>query len=184
MTLSGIISSFQFFFTKPNSKPRPRPIATYHQPPPNVDYSTNPSVFGKILKGELPCQTYDESAHLLAFRDKTPRANFHALVIPKRYIPNIHALTPRDIELLQEMGRMGRNLLRRYEPDALARNDYICCFHIPPFNSVDHLHLHVLAPASEMPVLFRWKYKAGMRWCADDETVLRHLEGGLGGALL
>ena len=69
-----------------------------------------------------------------------------------------------DIQLIQNMRQMGLDLLQQYQPEALAAEDYILCFHIPPFNSVDHLHLHVLAPASEMNWVYREiKYKYGAR---------------------
>lgn len=75
---------------------------------------------------------------------------------------------------------MGLDLLQQYQPEALAAEDYILCFHIPPFNSVDHLHLHVLAPASEMNWVYREiKYKCGARWCTSDLEVIERLMAGL-----
>jgi diadenosine tetraphosphate (Ap4A) HIT family hydrolase len=155
----------------------------YHEPPTGVNYSTNPSVFGRILNGDLPCKTYDESTtDLLAFQDKSPRAKLHALVIPKRHIPTITDLTPNDVALVQDMKVMGLSLIEKYEHDAFMNGDYITCFHVPPFNSVDHLHLHVLAPASEMNWVYRVKYLRGMRWCVSDEVVIERLERGLSAA--
>ena len=152
----------------------------YHEPPPNVDYCTNPSVFGKILNGTLPCRSYHESANLLAFRDKHPKSRFHGLVIPKRYIKDISSLSSEDsdVELLREMHRLGLSLIQTYEPQAYADGDFITCYHVPPFTSVDHLHLHVLAPASEMSFVYKIKYWTGMRWCIDDEVVIDRLASG------
>lgn len=151
----------------------------YHEPPLGVDYSRNPSVFGKILRGELPAIVYEETPQLLAFEDRTPRAKFHALVIPKRYIPTVKSLTTNDLAILQEMREMANDLLQQYQPEAFENDDYILCFHLPPFNSVNHLHLHVLAPASEMPFWYRFgKYQVGTRWCSDEATVRQRLEQG------
>jgi len=78
------------------------------------------------------------------------------------------------------MRQLGLELLGEQQPLALKDEDYILCFHIPPFNSVDHLHLHVLAPASEMGVLYRYgKYNAGTRSCIGDLEVIERLEGGM-----
>jgi len=103
----------------------------------------------------------------------------HALVIPKRFVPNVYSLTPDDANLVQSMRQMGLEVLEKEQPKAFATKDYIFCFHIPPFNSVDHLHLHVLAPASEMNVAYRYgKYSCGARWCISDLEVIDRLKGG------
>lgn len=150
---------------------------SYHEPPPRVDYSVNPSVFGKILRGELPAIVFDESPNILAFQDRTPKAPVHSLVIPKQFIPTVASLTKKDLPILQEMHETALSLLQRYQPEAFANDDYILCFHLPPFNSVDHLHLHVLAPASNMNWIYRHgKYQAGTFWCADEATVRQRLQ--------
>lgn len=41
------------------------------------------NVFAKILRGEIPCDKVLENDHVLAFRDITPQAPTHVLVIPK-----------------------------------------------------------------------------------------------------
>ena len=173
----------------------PPATCVYHKPPPsyyhspageNEDYySTNPTIFGRILNGEAPSRNYAESLDLLAFRDRTPKAEFHALVIPNRYIPNVYSLSTTDndvddVNLVRKMRMMGLGLLQEYQPTAFDSDDYILCFHIPPFNSVNHLHLHVLAPASKMTWLYRYgKYKCGMRWCISDLEVIDRLDRGL-----
>lgn len=41
------------------------------------------NIFAKILRGEIPNDTVLETEHALAFRDITPQAPVHVLVIPK-----------------------------------------------------------------------------------------------------
>lgn len=215
---ANIMSSttcFQLFFPPENiitqQQHYPPKIAAYHEPPPHKNsnnnnndddttnddyYANNPTVFGRILDGKIPTRTYVESAELLAFRDKSPHAPFHALVIPKRHVKNVYSLRgisphsegggehksedSNDIQLIQNMRQMGLDLLEQHQPKALASEDYILCFHIPPFYSVDHLHLHVLAPASEMNWAYREiKYKCGARWCTSDVEVIERLMAGL-----
>lgn len=151
----------------------------FHEAPKYVDYSTNQSVFGKILRGEAPALVLKESATLLAFLDRKPRAPLHALVIPKGFIASVFALSKEDLPLLEEMRNMGIDLVKTYYPDAYRDNDYILCFHVPPFNSVDHIHLHVMAPASQIPFyLRRGKYQVGTRWCTSLRSVRRRLKAG------
>ncbi|WP_299812860.1 HIT domain-containing protein [uncultured Jannaschia sp.] len=47
-----------------------------------ADYDRN-NIFARILRGEIPNDTVAETEHTLAFRDITPQAPVHVLVIPK-----------------------------------------------------------------------------------------------------
>jgi len=139
-------------------------------------YGSNPTVFGQILRGELKTRFLVETKHLVAFEDIRPCAPFHGLVIPKTLVPSVFELQPTthletenknsnrntSLSLLEEMSEMAQALVRDNHPKAYENGDYLLCFHIPPFNSVDHLHLHVLAPASSMAWLYRsGKYNTG-----------------------
>ena len=184
----GGLSCFQSLFRIPsdNNVPDLSPATcVYHEPPPGVSvvdyYSANPSVFGRILNGESPSRDYGETPELLAFGDRSPKAEFHALVIPKRYVPNVKALAgDDDADLVRDMRQMALGLLEDFQPRARATDDYVLCFHVPPFNSVDHLHLHVLAPASKMGWIHRYgKYNCGTMWCVGDLEVIDRLSRGM-----
>lgn len=43
-------------------------------------------------------------------------------------------------------------------------NDIRIGFHCPPFNSIAHLHLHVISPVSEMSILSRIIFKPNTWW--------------------
>lgn len=43
-------------------------------------------------------------------------------------------------------------------------NDVLMGFHWPPFNTVSHLHLHLIAPASEMSFIHRQMFKPNSFW--------------------
>ena len=47
-----------------------------------MSYDTN-NIFAKILRGEIPCDKVFENDHALAFKDISPLARVHVLVIPK-----------------------------------------------------------------------------------------------------
>jgi len=190
----------------------------YHTPPVGVDYTQNPSVFGRILEGTLPSTPYAESVELYAFRDIKPRARLHALVIPKRFVPTVKCVlatcsccptTANEftrsnrfqsrngvdassetetntklgesissrLSLILDIKQMALSILQTEEPEAYEKGDYILCFHVPPFNSVDHLHLHVLCPASQMNFAYRYgKYLTGTAWCLDLDELIHRLE--------
>eukprot|EP00534_Pseudo-nitzschia_fraudulenta_P011879 CAMPEP_0201219886 /NCGR_PEP_ID=MMETSP0851-20130426/191306_1 /ASSEMBLY_ACC=CAM_ASM_000631 /TAXON_ID=183588 /ORGANISM="Pseudo-nitzschia fraudulenta, Strain WWA7" /LENGTH=291 /DNA_ID=CAMNT_0047509583 /DNA_START=122 /DNA_END=997 /DNA_ORIENTATION=+ len=157
-------------------------------------YASNPTVFGRILRGELKTRFLAETDDLLVFQDIQPRAPLHCLVIPKRWISSVldlassgdseNSVSLPSLSLLEEMKETARTLVRDRYPEAYEQNDYVLCFHIPPFNSVDHLHLHVLAPASSMADFYRyWKYNTGgmnfhVRWCTSLRDVVSRLDKG------
>ena len=47
-----------------------------------MSYDTS-NIFAKILRGEIPCDKVFENDHALAFKDISPLAKVHVLVIPK-----------------------------------------------------------------------------------------------------
>ncbi|KAK9855118.1 hypothetical protein WJX84_012214 [Apatococcus fuscideae] len=99
-----------------------------------------------------------ESESLLAFGDRTPAAKEHLLVIPKRHIPTVKSLTGDDYSLVQSMAQAGQNLIRTRAPGCGEKYG----FHVPPFNSIDHLHLHCFA----MPHIPAWK---GIKYVASTQ---------------
>ena len=96
------------------------------------------------------------------------------------------------LSLLEEMESTAETILKERYPEEYNNEDYILCFHIPPFTSINHLHLHVLAPASQMKSFYRYgKYNCGsgsnntknnnynVRWCTSLQDVLLRLRTGL-----
>ena len=47
-------------------------------------------VFCKIAKGEIPAKLIAESATCVAFRDLSPQAPVHVLVIPRAHVPSLN----------------------------------------------------------------------------------------------
>ncbi|XP_061097785.1 adenosine 5'-monophosphoramidase HINT3-like isoform X2 [Conger conger] len=85
---------------------------------------------------------------LCCFRDLKPGAKHHYLVVPNRHIVSCASLRKEDMPLVRKMMEIGKALLLKHHFNDL--DDTRLGFHIPPFYSVPHLHLHVLAPASQM----------------------------------
>ena len=47
------------------------------------------NIFAKILKGEIPCDKVFENEHVLSFKDISPKAKTHILIIPKKPLIDI-----------------------------------------------------------------------------------------------
>ncbi|TWT81754.1 HIT-like protein [Planctomycetes bacterium CA13] len=59
-----------------------------------------PSIFTKIIDREIPADIVYEDDECLAFRDITPKAPTHILVIPKREIVSLADLTDEDEKIV------------------------------------------------------------------------------------
>ena len=61
------------------------------------------TIFKRIIDGEIPADIIYQDDQCLAFRDISPQAPTHVLVIPKREIASLADLTDDDAELAGHM---------------------------------------------------------------------------------
>ncbi|KAJ7239410.1 HIT-like protein [Mycena haematopus] len=136
-----------------------------------------------------PCQFCEVSPQngfkddlFVAFEDRKPAAEHHIQLVPKRHIGSVKSLRTRDVELVRTMKTIGDELLDGLGVPPSMR---VLGFHIPPFNSVNHLHLHVQGlPYQPMrQVKYRVSYgfgpfQKGFGWFVEPEQAARSLENG------
>jgi histidine triad (HIT) family protein len=72
------------------------------------------TVFGKIIKGELPCKKVFENERILAIEDIAPVAPVHILIMPKKEIRNLQAIKPEDLPLIAEIVQVAQKLADEY----------------------------------------------------------------------
>lgn len=82
---------------------------------PQSDIKKNMTIFGKIIRGELPCEKVFENERILAIKDKFPAAPVHILIMPKKEIPNLQALQPEDLPLISEIILIAQKLAEEFE---------------------------------------------------------------------
>ena len=99
-------------------------------------------LFCRIVAGEIPSDRVYEDDDVIAFRDINPQAPTHVVVIPRRHIPDAHALTGDDAPVLSSLFAA----LRRIAAEAGLTNGYRVVTNVGPDadQSVFHLHLHLL----------------------------------------
>ncbi|KAK4483603.1 hypothetical protein RD792_010802 [Penstemon davidsonii] len=109
-------------------------------------------IFCQIASTGTPTTLLHQDDRVAAFQDINPSALKHYLVISNEHIPTVKDLrrSSKDFSLVSHMLNVGQNLLQRDAPHA---RQYRFGFHQPPFNSVDHLHLHCFA----LPFTPRWR---------------------------
>ena len=99
------------------------------------------TIFGKIIRREIPADIVFEDDEVLAFKDINPVAPVHILVIPKREIVNIGSSDSADEALMVHC----LGVCRRVAEEAGLQNFRIVTNSgAGAGQSVFHLHFHVL----------------------------------------
>ncbi|XP_071335305.1 adenosine 5'-monophosphoramidase HINT3-like isoform X1 [Trachinotus anak] len=129
--------------------------------------------FCQIANNQTDTEILLSDEELVCFRDVKPGATHHYLVVPIRHIDNCKTLQGGSIPLVERMEKMGRSILEKNKVSNL--DDVRMGFHLPPFSSVPHLHLHALAPASKMNLKSQLHYGPQSHWFITVDKVLSQL---------
>ncbi len=100
------------------------------------------TIFGRIIRGELPARIVHDDDRCLAFHDVAPQAPVHVLVIPKRPIASLAESTEADTDLLGHLVVVATQLARTLGLADGYRLVVNCGR--DGGQSVDHLHIHLL----------------------------------------
>lgn len=102
------------------------------------------TLFGKIIRREIPADIVFEDEHVLGFRDIAPQAPTHVLFIPKRAIATLNDAGAEDAELL---GRLVLAASHFAKSQGFADNGYRVVINCNKDGgqTVFHIHLHLLA---------------------------------------
>jgi histidine triad (HIT) family protein len=100
------------------------------------------TIFGRIIRGEVPARIVHDDDRCLAFHDVAPQAPVHVLVIPKRPIASLAETTATDADLLGHLVLVATQLARTLGLADGYRLVVNCGR--DGGQSVDHLHVHLL----------------------------------------
>jgi len=98
-------------------------------------------LFCRIARGEIPAKMVVNNKEIAAFRDISPQAPTHILIIPKKHIGSLDDVS--DSNLLGQMMAMAAALARQ---EGIAKTGYRTVINAGKDGgqSVDHLHIHLL----------------------------------------
>ena len=98
-------------------------------------------LFCRIARGEIPAKMIVNNQEIAAFRDISPQAPTHILIIPKKHIASLD--DANDPNLLGQMLAMAAALARQ---EGIAKTGYRTVINTGKDGgqSVDHLHIHLL----------------------------------------
>lgn len=98
----------------------------------------------------------------------------HYLLITKKHIKNAKQLKSReDIEMIEDMKKIGSEFMTNSRAEDLS--ELRMGFHWPPFNSISHLHLHLIYPVSQMSWISRIIFKTNTFWFVEINDLIEWL---------
>lgn len=100
-------------------------------------------IFCGIVSGSLPTDFVYEGEKAVAFRDITPQAPAHVLIVPREHIESVASLEENHADLMGEMFLAAKTVARQ---EGVEESGYRIVFNCgrAAGQSVDHLHLHLL----------------------------------------
>jgi histidine triad (HIT) family protein len=100
-------------------------------------------IFCRIVAGEVPSDIVYQDQDFLAFRDISPQAPTHLLIIPKMHITSSTELTEEQQELAGRLIIIAKNLA---EKEGVDKRGYRLVMNCGPDGgqAVPHLHLHLI----------------------------------------
>jgi histidine triad (HIT) family protein len=100
------------------------------------------TLFQKIMDREEPGDILYEDDRCVALRDINPQAPTHVLIVPRKPIPTLDALTEDDVSLVGHLFLIAQKVAAE---EGLA-DGYRTVFNNGPDarQTVDHIHLHLI----------------------------------------
>ncbi|PWI34962.1 purine nucleoside phosphoramidase [Vibrio albus] len=110
------------------------------------------TIFSKIIRKEIPADIVYQDDLVTAFRDISPRAPSHVLIIPNKFIPTLNDIEEED-ELM--MGRMFTVAKKLAKDEGIDEGGYRLIMNCNAHGGqeVYHIHMHLLGGRPLGPLL-------------------------------
>jgi histidine triad (HIT) family protein len=101
------------------------------------------TIFGRIAAGEIPADIVYQDDDLVAFRDLSPQAPTHILIIPRKPIRTLDSLEEADAQLAGKLLLAAAKVARQVGIADAGYRVVVNC-NAAGGQTVFHLHLHLL----------------------------------------
>jgi len=105
------------------------------------------TIFSKIIRQEIPTQLLYQDDLVTAFRDITPQASTHILIIPNKLIPTINDVNDEDELALGRMITVAKKLAKEEGIDEKGYRLIMNC-NEHGGQEVYHIHMHLVGGQS------------------------------------
>ena len=111
-----------------------------------------PTIFSKIVAGEIPAEIVYQDERVTAFKDIHPLAPVHILIIPNKEIATVDDVSPEDEATLGHLFVVAKEVARQL---GLAESGYRLIVNCKGDGGqeVFHLHMHLLGGKKLGPML-------------------------------
>ncbi|XP_069701378.1 adenosine 5'-monophosphoramidase HINT3-like [Periplaneta americana] len=127
----------------------------------NMSQRNDNCVFCRISDGREKSEILYKDDEYVVFPDIKPATKHHYLVITREHIPNAKVLSSEHKHIVEKLVEIANQVLTEKDADL---TDVRYGFHWPPFNSIQHLHLHAISPASNMGLISRLIFRQDSWW--------------------
>jgi histidine triad (HIT) family protein len=113
-----------------------------------------PTLFTKIINGDIPADIVYQDEQVTAFRDIEPQAPVHILIVPAKEIPTVNDIQPEDEQLIGHMFSVARKIA---EQEGVARDGYRLLINTNEHagQEIFHVHMHLFGGKPLGPMLTR-----------------------------
>lgn len=108
-----------------------------------VENKSKECIFCKIIAGTLPSEKVFENERVFAFRDISPQAPVHVLIVPKKHISDVLDVRSQDACVFQDLFLAAQQIAPQLGiagpgfRTVFNSGDHAC-------QTIYHLHLHLL----------------------------------------
>lgn len=101
-------------------------------------------LFCKIINNEIPADKIYETEDVLVFKDLSPQAPVHFLIIPKKHISTLNDITDDDQQLIGKIYIAAKHVAHN---EGVAEDGYrvVANCNAGAGQTVFHVHFHLLA---------------------------------------
>ncbi|MCE0492869.1 purine nucleoside phosphoramidase [Vibrio salinus] len=110
------------------------------------------TIFSKIIRKEIPSDILYQDELVTAFRDISPRAPTHVVIIPNKVIPTVNDIEEDDEVTLGRLFTVARKLAKQ---EGIAEDGYRLIMNCNSHGGqeVYHIHMHLLGGKPLGPLL-------------------------------
>jgi len=100
-------------------------------------------VFCKIISGEIPSEKVYEDDMVFSFKDISPCAPAHVLIIPKKHINTLNEVTEEDSKIIAHIFLKAKEIAKKVGIDETGYRIVSNCGE-EAGQTVNHIHFHVI----------------------------------------